>query len=207
MRSWTRTLLCGALVCALLSPAFAEDTKPPAAAPEMSTEQKAMMDAWDKATRLGPQHKQLADHFVGTWTTKQTVWMDPSAPPTVETGKGVTTAELGGRHIRMLFKSQFMGQPFEGVSLTSYDNVTGKYVGSWVDSMATGQYMSEGDFDPATNTYTFHSDMHDPMKPGTKTHIRQVIRIVDKDHHVMEWHETHDGKERKSMEIEYARTE
>jgi len=43
------------------------------------------------------------------------------------------------------------------------------------------------------------------MKAGKTIAVREVIRIVDADHHVMEWYETHDGKERKSMVIEYAR--
>jgi len=174
--------------------------------PQMTAEMKAMMDAMDKASRPGPQHKQLAEHFVGTWSTKQTMWMDPSAPPTTETGKDVSTL-FGDRHVRTEFNSQFMGQPFTGIAMTSYDNVKGKYVGSWIDSVSTGQFMAEGDYDPATSTYTFRGEMADPMKAGAKTQVREVIRIVDKDNHVMEWYEMHDGKERKSMEITYTRAD
>jgi hypothetical protein len=47
--------------------------------------------------------------------------------------------------------------------------------------------------------------MDDPMKPGTKLRVRQVIRLVDRDKHVMEWYETRGGKDRKTMEIVYAR--
>lgn len=179
----------------------AQDKQAPAMPPEM----KAMMEAWEKASTPGPQHKQLAEHFAGTWTTRQTMWMDPSAPPMNETGKAVSTAIMGGRHIRMDFSSQWMGQPFEGVALTSYDNVRGKYVGHWIDSMSTGHFMAEGDYDPATKAYTFRGEMPDPMKAGKTIAVREVIRIVDADHHVMEWYENHDGKERKSMVIEYAR--
>src|SRR3546814_6076856 len=65
-----------------------------------------MMAAWQKAATPGPQHAQLAEHFAGTWDTKQTMWMDPSAPPMVETGKSVDTAVLGGRQIRTQFSSR-----------------------------------------------------------------------------------------------------
>src|SRR5687768_6066564 len=162
----------------------------------MTPEMQKMMEAWQKASTPGPQHKQLVEHFVGTWNTKQTMWMDPSAPPTTETGKDVSTL-FGDRHVRTEFNSQFMGQPFTGVAMTSYDNVTGKYIGSWIDSMSTGQFMAEGDYDPATKSYTFRGEMADPMKAGAKIPVREVIRIVDKDNHVMEWYETRDGKEQK----------
>lgn len=191
------------LSACLLAPADAREKKK--AAPAPSAEQQAMMEAWEKAATPGAQHRQLAEHFVGTWNTQQTMWMDPSAPPTSETGQDVSTLEYGGRHVRTVFNGQFMGKPFQGGGLTSYDNVKGKYVASWVDSMATGQYLAEGDYDPATKTYTFHGQMPDPMKAGSVTPIRQVVRIADKDHHTMEWYENRDGKENKTMVIEYSR--
>ncbi len=175
------------------------------AAPEMTPEMQAMMEAWQKASTPGPQHAQLAEHFAGNWTTKQTMWMDPSAPPMTETGTSANAAEFGGRHVRSKFSSRFMGQPFSGEAITSYDNVLGKYVNVWVDNMSTGHFLSRGDYDPATKTYTFSGEMADPMKPGTMTPVREVVRIVDADHHVMEMYETRDGKENKTMVIEYTR--
>src|SRR5688500_12842164 len=114
----TAALLAFALTAAL--PLAAQDAKEslpaaaPQAAPQMDAETKAMMDAWTKAGTPGDQHKQLAEQFAGDWTTKMTMWMDPSAPPMVETGKSVNTPVFGGRQVRMDFTGQFMGQPFEG---------------------------------------------------------------------------------------------
>lgn len=206
MRHALRAALLG-LAISISLPLAAQEAgtdKPAAAQPQMTPEMQKMMEAWQKASTPGPQHKQLVEHFVGTWNTKQTMWMDPSAPPTTETGKDVSTL-FGDRHVRTEFNSQFMGQPFTGVAMTSYDNVTGKYIGSWIDSMSTGQFMAEGDYDPATKSYTFRGEMADPMKAGAKIPVREVIRIVDKDNHVMEWYETRDGKEQKTMEIVYTR--
>lgn len=198
------------LAVSMSLPLAAQDTgagKPAAAQPQMTPEMQAMMAAMEKASTPGPQHKQLAEHFVGTWNTKQTMWMDPAAPPMTETGKDVSTLALGDRHVRTEFSSQFMGQPFTGIAMTSYDNVKGKYVGSWIDSVSTGQFMAEGDYDPATRSYTFRGEMADPMQAGAKIPVREVIRIVDNDNHVMEWYETRDGKENKMMEITYTRAE
>lgn len=211
MKTRTR-ILHAALACALLSLATnavaqedapRQETPPPVAAPD--ADQQAMMDAWRKAATPGPQHAQLAEHFVGSWDTKQTLWMDPSAPPTVETGKSVDTAVLGGRQVRTEFSGQLMGQPFNGIGFTGYDNVRGKYTGMWVDDMSTGLMTSTGDYDPDTRTYTFTSEMADPMNDGAATTVRETIRIIDADHHVMEMFETHDGKDVRTMQIEYAR--
>ena len=38
-----------------------------------------------------------------------------------------------------------------------------------------------------------------------QVNVRQVIRLVSHDSHVMEWYETRDGKEAKIMEIAYSR--
>jgi len=205
MQTLTRRVLArGALAIALCAPAFA-GAEPPQEAPKMSAEQQAMMDAWQKASTPGAEHKQLAEQFAGTWTTKQTMWMDPSAPPMSETGKAVNTALFGGRQVRMEFSGGFMGQPFEGIGYTGYDNVRKRYTSFWADSMGTGSMNLLGDYDAATKTYSFTGDMPDVMKPGGMLAIRETVRIVDADHMVMEMFEPHDGKEVRTMQIEYTR--
>ncbi|MGO4221253.1 DUF1579 domain-containing protein [Lysobacter sp. TAF61] len=173
-------------------------------APQLTADQQAMMRAWEKASQPGEQHKQLAA-MVGKWTTKQTMWMGPDTPPMTETGSATNTLVLGGRHIRQDFRSSWMGQPFEGVGYTGYDNVTGKYYSSWMDSGSTGVFVSNGDYDPATRTYTFVGEMADPNAKGAKVPVRQVVRMVDNDHEVFEMYETRGGKESRTMQIEYTR--
>jgi len=182
----------------------AKETKQDAAPPAMTPEQKAMMEAWEKAATPGEQHKQL-EVMTGNWSTKQSMWMDPKGKPMIETGTATNTFVLGGRHLRSEFHSQWMGKPFEGVGYTGYDNVTGKYYSSWMDNSSTGVFVAHGDYDPATKTYTFTGEMADPSKGGAKVPMREVLRIVDNDHHVFEMHETRDGKEAKTLEIEYTR--
>lgn len=188
----------------LALPAFAKDKKTDAP-PPMTAEQKAMMEAWQKASTPNARHQQLIAEFAGTWNTKMTSWMDPSAKPMTETGKSVNTAVLGGRQLRMDYSGQFMGQPFEGVGYTGYDNVTGQYFSTWSDNMSTGLFIAHGEYDPASKSYTYHAQMPDPMQNGAPVPVREVVRIVDADHVNFEMYETRDGKERKSMEIEYVR--
>ena len=175
-------------------------------APQMTPEMQAMMEAWTKASTPGAPQQQLAEHFRGDWSVKATMWMDPSAPPMTEAGTSTNTVEYGGRHVRSKYTGTFMGQPFTGEAITSYDNTKGKFINSWFDSMGTGQYMSEGDYDPATKTYTFQGTMSDPTKPDKTTTMKDTIRFTDADHYVMESYELADGKETKMMQLEYTRS-
>jgi hypothetical protein len=196
MSKFCRILLLG---CAMSSPLHAEDA-PKAPSPE----EQAMMAAYEKMGRIGDHHRQLAA-MVGNWTYENTMWMDPSAPPEVSTGTSESKAIWDGRYIETLFHGDYNGQPFEGRSISGYDNLKGKYVSTWIDSMSTGIFISYGEHDPTSNTTVYRGEMDDPMNPGKITPVRQVYRWTDADHHVFEWYETHDGVERKTMEIKYAR--
>src|SRR3546814_15175799 len=115
-------ILHAALACALLSFAAAaaareEPARQPApqASATPDAEQQAMMAAWQKAATPGPQHAQTAEHFAGTWDTQQTMWIDPSAPPMVETGKSSTNGVLAGLQNRIQHHSRVPVQPFNGI--------------------------------------------------------------------------------------------
>ena len=196
----TRKLCCLLLFgCVLSLPLLAEDA-PKAPSPE----EQAMMEAYEKMGKVGEQHRQLAA-MVGNWTYENTMWMDPAAPPEVSSGSSESKAIWDGRYIETLFHGDYNGQPFEGRSITGFDNLKEKYVSTWIDSMSTSIFISYGEHDAASNATTYRGEMDDPMKPGKITPVRQVYRWTDADHHVFEWYETHDGAERKTMEIKYTR--
>ena len=190
--------LC-ALAPAIALPLAAQD-KPP----QMTAEQQAMMQAWEKAAAPGEPHKQLAT-MQGKWNVKQTMWMDPKSEPMVQTGSATNKIELGGRHLRQEYHGQWMGKPFEGIGYTGYDNVTGKYYSSWIDSGSTGMFVSQGSYDPASKSYVFKGEFADAAAGGAKIPVRQVLRVVDNDHHVFEMYETRDGKEARVMQLDYTR--
>jgi hypothetical protein len=89
------------------------------------------------------------------------------------------------------------------MSVEGYDNVKKKFVSSWIDNMGTGIIFSEGTYDAATKTFTYHAE--EEMMPGMKTKVREVIKITDNDHHLFEWYEDRGGTEVKTMEIHYTR--
>ena len=172
-------------------------------AQQMTPEQKAAMEAWAKASTPGEPHRKLAEG-VGTWDAKVTSWERPGAPPNVSMGTCTEEAVLGGRFLRQNFHGAMMGQPFNGIGYTGYDNVKQKYVSTWMDDMGTMVMVSYGTMAP-DGTLTMWSDVDDPIT-GKSAKMREVMRFPDKDHQLFEmFGPDPSGKEFKMLEIAYTR--
>jgi hypothetical protein len=191
-------MLIGSL--ALTLPLLAQETK--AKAP--TAEQQAMMQAWQKAATPGPNH-QLLGSLTGEWAFTTKMWMEPGAPPESSTGTAIYTPLMDGRYIQGDYKGTFGGMAFRGLGLTGYDNVAQHFTATWADNMGTSIMLMTGTYEPLTKTFTYLGDMDDVMKPGTKVKVRQNVKILNGDSHVMEWYESRGGREIKTMEIAYTR--
>lgn len=172
-------------------------------APAMSPEMKAMMEAYEKAGRPGPNHKVL-QQMAGTWDATAKWWAGPGEPE-VTRGVSVNKMILGGRYLQQSYEGTAMGKPFHGMGLMAFDNVAQAFTGIWIDDMSTGIMTSTGSLDPSGTTLTSVSTVNDPLAKGPKKG-RDVIRFEGPDRHVMEMYDTGpDGKEMKVMEITYSR--
>ncbi len=199
---YSKRLLSRMLTCslALALPLLAQEAKEKTP----TAEQQAMMQAWQKASTPGPNHKLLAS-LTGQWVFATKMWMEPGAPPESSTGTAVYTPLMDGRFIQGEYKGTFGGMPFQGLGLTGYDNVAQHFTTTWADNMGTSIMLMTGSYDPTTMTFTYKGDMDDMMKPGTKVRVRQTVKVLSGDSHVMEWYETRGGKEIRTMEITYTR--
>ena len=92
----------------------------------------------------------------------------------------------------------------KGKSLSGYDNLKKKYVGTWIENMGTSITFVEGTYAAGTKTFTFSGQYDDPVTGG-KIAFRFTENVAEKDRIVFEWYETREGKETKSMEIVYTR--
>lgn len=164
-----------------------------------SGEEKAWMDYMTP----GAIHQMIAKSD-GEWSFDLTMWMKPDAPPTNSTGTTVNKMILGGRYQESVHKSTMMGMPFEGHGLLAYDNAKKIFQSSWVDNMGTGIMNMEGPWDEATKSITFTGKTVDPMT-GKDMGVKEIFKIVDDNHHVMEMYMVNDGKEFKTMEIKFTR--
>jgi len=195
---FTRTMV--AISVAMALPLLAQEAKEKAP----SAHQQAMMEAWKKAATPGSNHTLLAT-LTGQWDFTTKMWMAPGAPPETSTGTALYTPLMGGRFIQGEYKGTFGGMTFQGLGLTGYDNVAKHFTATWADNMGTSIMLMTGKYDPATKTFTYKGDMDDVMKPGTKVKVRQTVKVLSDDAHVMEWYELRGGKESKTMEISYTR--
>ncbi len=187
------------------SPADAGAVAAPAdaAAPEMSEEEKAMMEAWTKAMTPGPHHAAL-EPLVGTFDVKLNHWMAEGTEASTSTGLSHHAWTLGNRYLEQRYEGSFDGQPFQGIGYTGYDNILGTYFGTWMDSMSTGIMTSTGKAESPT-VINFDALMSDPMT-GTAKPVREKLTITSADAHVLEmWTAGPDGKEFRMMEILYTR--
>jgi len=193
---------------AAVAPASAA-VAPAASAPSEAEMMKQMMEL----SKMNENHKLLSS-LDGNWTYTIKMWMnpDPNAKPQESKGTATRKSVMGGRYVMMDVSGKFQmpGEDgkmkevqFKGMGLEGYDNVKKKFVGSWIDNMGTGIMFSEGDYDAGTKTFTYTSEM-EPM-PGMKSQVREVLKMTDTNHMMLEWYENQGGQEKKTMEIAYTR--
>ena len=130
------------------------------------------------------------------------MWMDPSAPPQVSEGTSHREMIMGGRILEEKVHSQMMGMDFEGMGLTGYDNVKGKYWNTWYDNMGTGVSASEGTVEAGKTVML--GDYIDPMTREAK-HGKSVIWWENPDTQKMEMFDQRGGDWVKTMELTFVR--
>jgi Protein of unknown function (DUF1579) len=173
-------------------------------AQENKEEQAAAQQKWMEYMTPSANHKMMTKS-IGEWTTSMQMWAAPGAEPMKSEGNCKSEMILGGRYMQSKYSGTVMGMPFEGISTDGFDNAKKVYVNTWVDNMGTGIMHAEGKFDDATKTIIYNGVMFDPMQNKDLSY-RQTMQMVDDNHMVMEmFNTTKDGKEYKSMHIEYVK--
>ncbi len=166
---------------------------------EMTAEQKAWMDYMTP----GKAHQMLAEG-VGSWKVHTKMWMDPSAAPMESDGTSQAEMILGGRYLQSTFSGTMMGMPFEGISITGFDNAKKEFFNTWIDNMGTGLAYATGKYNEAANAIEFKGMMVDPMT-GKDSPFREVFKVIDQKKMVMEMYWEMDGKEFLGLELTYTR--
>ena len=170
----------------------------------MEAATQAMMATWQAYASPNDNHKML-DPLVGTWSHVAKWWMTPDSQPETSKGTSETKWVMGGRYLQHAAKGMSMGQPFEGMGFTGFDNGRQTYQTIWMDNMGTGMMIGEGSYDSSKKTLTDHGRFTDPMV-GQRSY-RGVITFIDDDRYSYEMYGADEnGKEFRMMEILYTRT-
>jgi Protein of unknown function (DUF1579) len=181
-----------------------------ALADDKSTSQKIdpkMEEMLKKAEVAGTPaaaHKAL-EPLVGNWEAEVKSWMAPDAPPTVTRATAKSSWAMNGRFVQEEFNGEFMGKPFRGLSLTGYDNTKQKYNSVWIDDMHTAMFTSEGAGENGGKVITLEGRYDCPITGQKDMAMKQVIRIISRDKHVLEMYDPSKGDNAKTMEITYTR--
>lgn len=197
------TLVIGAIW--FVSGAAAQDAEPPKKPAEPPAGQAPSEEemAWIRAAVPGPHHERL-EYMIGEWDTVVTMTEENGAEVRSK-GRATNTWILGKRYVRNEYRGDFMGQPFEGLGYTGYDNINKRYVSSWMDTMSTGIMYEEGQFDETARQFVMLGAFEAP--DGTKMRSRSTIRVIGKDRHTITFEHASAGDEdyTKVMEVEYTR--
>jgi hypothetical protein len=113
------------------------------------------MKACIEAGTPGKMHELLAKDE-GEWTGKTTMHMGPDGPPMTSDCTFSVTPIMDGRFVMVEMKGDMPGMgPYHGGGVYGYDNVSKKFVSSWVDNQGTGIMQGEGELSANGKTITW----------------------------------------------------
>ena len=97
-----------------------------------------------------------------------------------------------------------MQEAFQGLGLTGYDNIKGRYVSTWCDSLGTSLLLMTGTCSEGGKVLTLSGECVDPMRRTRR--FRSVQRLVDADTFTCEMFDLGPGDaERRQFELTYTR--
>ena len=150
-------------------------------------------------------------HLEGSWEGDVEIWVDPTKPDVQlekpQKSKATeTTRMLGGFWAVPVIKGDFAGMPYEGQGQFGYDPAKGKFIGTWIDSMAHYLWQYEGSLDSARKVLTLEARGPRCDDPNTTTRYRDAHEIIDKDtRRITSSYETRDGKWLTLMKVDLKR--
>lgn len=188
----------------------------PAAAPATHQPEMQLPPGWTAEDAMacqvagtpGEMHKFLAKR-IGTWSASTKMWMPGVPEPMVGKDGTYTVSDfMDSRYLKCEMKGDMPGMgPFNGFGLTGYDNISQKFVGTWVDNHSTGIMNGTGELskDGRTITWTFDYNCPITKKP---TKMREIETLKGDNEMTLEMHgvDPKSGKEYKMMEITFTRT-
>ncbi|MCC6676420.1 MAG: DUF1579 domain-containing protein [Phycisphaerales bacterium] len=154
----------------------------------------------------GAMHRRLA-RMVGEWHGSTRMWMSPGGESL--TGECVwhVTSVMDGRYIRceMIGEMPGLGE-YRGLGYSGFDNVSGEFVGTWIDNHGTGIMNGAGGLSDDGRTMRWSYSYNCPIRRKPMT-VRQVETFPDDDTMSFEMFTTDpaSGAEYRCMHIDFRR--
>jgi hypothetical protein len=117
------------------------------------------------------------------------------------------TSIMDGRYIKAELAGEMPGMgPFNGLGITGFDNVSQKFVSTWVDNCNTGIVNGTGEISPDGKVLTWNFTVNCPIakKPTIMRHNEVLTGENTKTLDIF-GSDPKSGKEYKAMHIEFTR--
>ncbi len=190
-------ILCMTILFAML-PVYSQQ--------EQTAEEKEMMKKWQSVATPGENHKFMAGK-AGNWNAKVTSWAKPGAEPEKTTAVAKSEMILGGRYLYTEHSGTMMGMPFEGRTISCYDNYKKQFETLWIDNMGTGFYLTQGNLEEGGKILK-ETGLWDDFMTGKKMEFKSVSTTIDDNSFTFEmFMKMPDGSFFKTLEMHYTRTQ
>lgn len=165
------------------------------------------MQACMEAGMPGPMQARLAKQ-AGTWKGTNKMWMAPGTEPMTTECVCVMTPIMDGRYVQSEMTGEMPGMgTFKGLGFAGFDNVSQKFVGSWLDNHSSGIMQGTGQLASDGSTINWSFAYNCPITKKA-TAMREVDTFPDANTMVMDMFCTDPktNKEYQCMKIEMKRT-
>ncbi len=108
------------------------------------------------------QARAVLSPLQGDWDMVLRLHVDPSKPPTRETGSSTFAPALEGNFLREDFRASIAGAPYVGVGYTGFEPARNQFSMVWIDADKGSATTARGVYDAATRTFTFLGLLDDP---------------------------------------------
>jgi hypothetical protein len=100
----------------------------------------------------------------GNWEGKNTHWMAPDAPPMTNDVTSTIKPLMDGRYTQVEVHGEMPGMgPYHGLGVYGFDNVSQKFVSTWLDSFSTGMMTGTGELSADGKQIVWKFNYHCPI--------------------------------------------
>jgi hypothetical protein len=171
---------------------------------EAKPEQQVLVERWMEFMTPGAEH-ELLKHRVGKWRVTMQIWATPSAQAMVSEGTAEVKLIMEGRYLTQTTRSNFQGDPYQGISIFGYDKLKDRFMSVSIDNFGTGFTISTGSYDEAAKEFRY-ATMSPDVVAGDYKRTRTVERVVSQDQWQVEMYDTSkDGQEFMVLKAVYRR--
>lgn len=118
--------------------------------------------------------QELLTKDAGEWQGKTTMWMGPGGEPVTSECTSSVDPIMDGRFTKVEMKGDMPGMgPYHGGGVYGYDNVSKKFVSSWIDNHSTGIMQGDGELSDDGKTITWKYTFNCPVtkKPAVMKEV------------------------------------